>query len=216
MVPQVLIRAYEKVMGSEATVEEVRKFASDLIRITGVAEEKANDPYAHLPTINFMFGRSGGFTAEVVQPVDTIEPSTDEFKDLPVVDAGVFAKESNHEVPDQADQGRDDVQAPADDTPGGPGRAGPVPQGRTPRARARSGGSRGAGAQAGAPSSDGVREGLVLEPIPGPPEPRDPMPVPPAKTPAKLPDQPVDLPPLHPPTKTALDGLADLDTLMGL
>jgi hypothetical protein len=65
----VFLQTYRRMMSSESTVEENRKFLADIGRVIGVEEEKKIDPNANLATFNFVFGAPGQpmtMTAELV------------------------------------------------------------------------------------------------------------------------------------------------------
>jgi hypothetical protein len=65
------LRFYERIVTSEATIEEQRKALADIGRWTGVEEDRKLDPNANLPVFNFVFGSSGGMTATYVPPPAT-------------------------------------------------------------------------------------------------------------------------------------------------
>jgi hypothetical protein len=66
------LRYYERVVTSEATIEEQRRGLVDIARWTGVEEEKKSDPNANLPVFNIIFGAPGS-TAASIEAVEVIE-----------------------------------------------------------------------------------------------------------------------------------------------
>lgn len=81
------LKFYERVISTEASVEEQRKALADIGRWTGVEEDRKTDPNANLPVFNIVFGAAGTNTASIeaveVFALDT-PPATDD--QLPVLD----------------------------------------------------------------------------------------------------------------------------------
>jgi hypothetical protein len=68
------LKYYERVMTSEATVEEQRRALADIARWVGVEEEKKTDPNANLPVFNIVFGAPSAHGATSMQVVEMIQP----------------------------------------------------------------------------------------------------------------------------------------------
>jgi hypothetical protein len=71
------LRYYERVVTSEATIEEQRRGLVDIARWTGVEEEKKSDPNANLPVFQIIFGQAGTSAASI-EAVEVIQPPTHE------------------------------------------------------------------------------------------------------------------------------------------
>jgi hypothetical protein len=71
------LRYYERVITSEATIEEQRRGLADIARWTGVEEDKKTDPNANLPVFNIIFGSSGQ-GSHSIEAVEVISPPTHE------------------------------------------------------------------------------------------------------------------------------------------
>lgn len=68
------VRFYERVITSEATIEEQRRALSDIARWVGVEEDKKVDPNANLPVFNIVFGAPSAHGATSMQVVDVTPP----------------------------------------------------------------------------------------------------------------------------------------------
>lgn len=68
------MRYYERVMTSEATIEEQRRGLADIARVTGVEEDRKVDPNANLPVFNIIFG-AAGTPAASIEVVEMAKPS---------------------------------------------------------------------------------------------------------------------------------------------
>lgn len=91
------LKFYERIVTSEATIEEQRKALVDISRWTGVEEEKKTDPNANLPVFNFVFGVGArAVEATLVQEALPTELATIEAQDIQALDAIVHP----HEEPD--------------------------------------------------------------------------------------------------------------------
>jgi hypothetical protein len=117
------LRLYERVITSEATIEEQRKVLADISRWTGVEEDKKLDPNANLPVFNIVFGApaAGAPSVEVVDVSPPAPPVPD--AELPVfgslAENAAFRDLAHHmltppEVPDaqlQASEPADEARA---------------------------------------------------------------------------------------------------------
>ena len=81
------LRYYERVITTEATVEEQRRGLADIARWTNIEEDRKVDPNANLPVFNIIFGAPGS-TAASIEAVEVIQPPTHDPPD-PVIDSAV-------------------------------------------------------------------------------------------------------------------------------
>lgn len=93
------LKFYERVITSEASVEEQRKALADISRWTGVEEDRKVDPNANLPVFNIVFGAPAAGkpsleAVEIVQPVPQagLHPAPIADEDLPVFEGLAASK----------------------------------------------------------------------------------------------------------------------------
>ncbi len=82
------MRYFERVITSEATIEEQRRGLADIARWTNIEEDKKVDPNANLPVFNIIFGAPGS-TAASIEAVEVIQPPTHDPPADPLIDRAV-------------------------------------------------------------------------------------------------------------------------------
>lgn len=81
------LKFYDRVITSEATIEEQRKALADIGRWTGVEEQQKIDPNANLPVFNFIFGASGSVSATMVSEPQALPDKLPDVIDEQLLDA---------------------------------------------------------------------------------------------------------------------------------
>jgi len=84
------LRYYERVVTSEATIEEQRRGLADIARWTNIEEDRKVDPNANLPVFNIIFGQAGTSAASI-EAVEVIQPPTHDPPHVPTNEADTDA-----------------------------------------------------------------------------------------------------------------------------